>query len=307
MSRARLLFGGLLLAAWMAPAAGEDAGLPLCEVRPLPEVTFNPGGDAAVRKAQLDEIENDLVGASAYSKFLLGTFYRLGDQHPAALTARDTNKARRLLAHAALGGRIEAMAASAELELASGEPMAGMVWAQVYAHYAHRQHPSQYRTYQADLINRAYKALPPGAATSDEVAELVAGFLATHGERIEKALASSESPFASAGKDCRPIHDVYPAVLDGSKRVQLQPQRGISGYTRAPSYSPGLALYWLRIAPSGAVAEAFVVDSLPGPAFGQALMPTVRSLRFNAVADDAPMRDVMLPMSLNDGSIAIKP
>ena len=304
MSRAAWWFGGLMLAAGMASAA--EPALPVCEAKPLAQVLFNPEGDPALRKASLDELESDLAGASAYSKFVLGTFYRLGERHPAALTGRDTDKARRLLAHAALGGRLEAMAASAELELAEGEPMAGMVWAQVYAHYAHRQYPSQYRTYQADLINRAYGKLPPGKDTEQEVGELVAGFLAAQGPRIEKGLSESDASLTSDEEGCTPIHDAYETRLDNSRRVQMREPRGIGVATRAPSYNPGLALFWLRVTPSGEVAEAFTVDSLPGPQFAKTMHATVRALRFNAVSEDAPMRDVLLPMSLNDDSIAIK-
>jgi len=310
MRRVRLIAGGLLLAAGIAPAAGQEAAQPLCEVTPLAEILFNPDGDHASRKVLLDEIKANPAGASTYRKHLLGAMYRLGDTHPAKLLAdKDVDMARRLLAHAALDGNLTALAASAELELSAGDAMAAMVWAQLYAHYAHRLYPQRYRTYQADLINRAYEKLPSGSGTSAEIEELVAGFVATYGERIEKGLETEYQLPPSGNGDCTPIYARFPTHLASDRPVPMRGHRGVRGLgarVRGPSYQTGLALYWVRVAPTGEVAEAFVVDSLPTADFSSLMMPTVKALKFNAVAEDAPMRDVLLPMSLNDHSIRLR-
>ena len=295
----------LALAAGISPASADDAGLPLCVAKDIDAHPANPDGDEAARRATLARWEEEGAQAAAYEKFQLGAFYRLGRSHPAALVERDIEKARPLLAHAALGGQLAAMASSAELELEDGDPMAGMVWAQLYAFYMQREHPSQFRTYQADLIKRGFDALPRGEKTDQEIEALVRGFLDKHGAQIDDALASKGDEGSAGDRKCRPVHEVYPTRLElKGDRVPLAGGHG--AVSRHRLYDPGLAMYRLHIAPSGEVVRAMVVESLPGPAAGKGLMRSVQRLRFNPVAEDAPTRVVLLPMSYDDSSVRIR-
>ena len=101
------------------------------------------------------------------------------------------------------------------------------------------------------------------------------------------------------------MHEVYPTRLElKGDRVPLAGGHG--AVSRHRLYDPGLAMYRLHIAPSGEVVRAMVVESLPGPAAGKGLMRSVQRLRFNPVAEDAPTRVVLLPMSYDDSSVRIR-
>lgn len=293
------------LSAWLSPALADADPLPLCAPEDPATFPINPDGDLALRKAKVADWEAQGAQADSFVKLQLGAFYRLGKLHPAGLLERDIGKSRALLAHAALGGQLTAMASSAELELAHGDPMAGMVWAQLYARYMQREFPSQFRTYQADLLKRAFDALPRGEETAQEIDAQTGWFLATYGAEIEAALAPREEDAAMPASECRPINDVYPTKLElKGERVPLS--GGRDTVNRYRLFDPGIALYLLHISPSGEVAQAMIVESLPGPAAGKGLMRSVRRLRFNPVADDAPMRSVLLPMSFDDGSVKFR-
>ena len=67
-----------------------------------------------------------------------------------------------------------------------------------------------------------------------------------------------------------------------------------------------LALFLLYITPSGEVSHVFVIESLPGPATAEGLLATVQKLRFNPIADDAPVRITLMPMSFGDGSLRLR-
>lgn len=290
----------------VAPSTGaraDDAAPPLCSYPDPAEVPENPEGDPARRLAALASWERE--GPTAHQKFRLGALYRLGRLHPAGLVDADLQKARDLLANAALDGQLIAMASSAELELAHGDAMSGMVWAQLYAHYMQLRHPSQFRTYQADLIKRGFQALPPGEETDQRIAANVRAVLERFGPRIDAGLEGESHEEATQGPPCRPVHEVYPAERRlKSERVPLA--GGANTVGRHRLYRPGLALFRLHIAPSGEVSQALVIESLPGPAVGKALLGSVQRLRFNAVADDAPTRVVLVPMAYSDNSVRIR-
>ncbi|GGA69566.1 hypothetical protein GCM10011521_04720 [Arenimonas soli] len=295
----------LALAACLSPARADDAALPFCAPEDLTAQPINPDGDRALRLATAAGWEAEGAQANSFEKLQLGSFYRLGRSHPAALLERDTAKARALLAHAALGGQLTAMAASAELELENGDPMAGMVWAQLYAHYMQRQFPTRFRAYQADLLRRAFDALPRGDRTAQEIEAQTGGFLATYGAQIDAALVPGGDDGGGPAPDCRPVHEVYTTQLElDQPRVPLA--GGRNTVNRYRMYEPGLALYKLHVSPSGEVVRAMVVESLPGPAAGKGLMRSVMRLRFNAVDEDAPIRVVLLPMSFDDHSVKFR-
>lgn len=301
--KAVLLAAVLTLVASTNGARADDAALSLCTHPDLAEVPENPDGDASRRLATLASWERE--GSTAYQKFRLGALYRLGRMHPAGLVDADLQKARDLLANAALDGQLIAMASSAELELAHGDPMSGMVWAQLYAHYMQIRHPSQFRTYQADLIKRGFKALPPGEETDLKIAANVRAVLERFGPRIDAGLEGESPGEATPDRRCRPVHEVYPAERRlKSERVPLA--GGANTVGRHRLYRPGLALFRLYVAPSGEVSQALVIESLPGPSVGKALRGSAQRMRFNAVADDAPMRVVLVPMAYDDNSVRIR-
>lgn len=303
MKAALVCAAGLVLAGSLSAARADDSGLPLCAPPDIATLPENPAAEPASRLATLALWEEK--GPAAQEMLRLGALYRLGRAHPAALVDADLQKARDLLAQAALAGQLTAMASSAEIELRHGDPFSGMVWAQLYAHYIQRESPSRFSTYQADLIRRGFEALPPGEETEREIVRYVDGFIARYGGQIDAALAAAKKGEAGPLSTCRPAHAVYPIERRGGSRA-LPIAGGNNAIRRARLYKPGLALFFLHITPSGEVSHAFVIESLPGPATAEGLLATVQQLRFNPVADDAPVRVTLMPMSFGDGSLRLR-
>src|SRR5690349_7948203 len=170
------------------PAAAEVAELEPCEPYDAAADVLNPGGDPALRQASLQRlIADSRLEGNSYSRYLLGNLYRLGRKHPAALVDRDLAKARPLLSNAALDGYLMAMAGMAEIELANGEAMSAMVWAQAYHHYFERQKAGEggKKAYVADLLDRIYARLGRSKEVDREIQEYLASFILTHGPRLD--------------------------------------------------------------------------------------------------------------------------
>lgn len=298
----RLLPLVLLFALAPAADARADDALPLCAEPDASGLPEDPDADPARRLETLARWEQE--GPTTTQKLRMGALYRLGRKHPAALLDADLKKARELLEDAALDGDLTAMASSAELQLAHGDPMAGMVWAQLYAHYSQIRNPSQHRTYQADLIRRGFAALPPAERGDDKITGNVMAVIDRFGPRMEAGVAGKPGNADTAGPRCRPLHEAFPTELLGNKRVRLA--GGHNTVRRHGLNQPGMALFRVHVAPSGEVSQALVVESLPGPVAGEALKASVLNLRFNAVDADAPTRTVLLPMIYDDHSVRIR-
>lgn len=303
MKAAWLCAVGLLVVNGLVPVRADDSVLPLCPPPDLATLPENPGAEPARRLATLATWEEK--GPAAQEMLRLGALYRLGRAHPAALVDADLQKARDLLEQAALAGQLTAMASAAEIELRHGDAFFGMVWAQLYAHYVQRESPSRFNTYQADLIRRGFEALPPGEETEREIVRYVDGFIARYGGQIDAALAAAKQGAVGPLSTCRPVHAVYPIERRGGSRA-LPLAGGNNAIRRARMYKPGLALFLLHVTPSGEVSHAFVIESLPGPATAEGLLASVQRLRFNPVADDAPVRITLMPMSFGDGSLRLR-
>ena len=283
-------------------AHADTTELPPCPADDLAADLLNPEGDAGRRQVVLEELIADGKTTGRYSRYLLGSLYRLGREHPAALLDRDVAKAKPLLAHAALDGYLMAMAAMAEIELAAGKPMDAMVWAQAYVHFKRKLEPVPEgfaEAYPADLLDRIYDRLGRSSAHDKEIAEYLAAFVATHGPKIE---AGHGKP-PTGNPTCRRTSADWPTkrIADDGGRIRVAHTRA----ARAIS-SPGQVLFKLWIAPDGQVAKVLVVDSLPDMSAAEGLRGSVERMRFNAVAAEAPLRSVLLPMSFDDRSVSLR-
>jgi hypothetical protein len=280
-----------------APALGAE--LPFCDV-PSAASLFNPKGDPAARQAELARVTASAMTRSgkSYERWQLGALYRLGGEHPAGLLVRDTTQARRFLSTAAMGGELAAMPGLAEIELAAGEPMKAMVWAQAWVHFtrAAGSEPAASQ-YLADLLRRVYDELGRSPAIDQEIEEYLAGFVAMATPKIEAAQAA----LAAEVPTCRWTTDAYPAhvlPVDHRRVAASRAQRDLG--------APGFATFLLTVDPAGNVVDAWVVDSLPDAGAGRGLDATVRRLKFNAIDSTAPQRRVMVPVSYNDGSTQLR-
>lgn len=295
---------------WAAPALLVLAGAtgasevprPVCVPMPFEHWLANPDGDREVRLARLAELEAGIAGLAVREKRQLASLYWQGELHPAALVARDVDKARRWFAEAAADGDLMAMASSAELELANGDPFAGMMWAQIFVlHRRLWKAEADGEEYAADLVQRAFRKLPRGRYSTEHIDDTLNAFMDKYGARIEagrrKALpgGDDEETGSDRGEErsCQVPASAQPPAL-----------RSRGGHVSRPSPSgaypdePGWASFRLRIDPSGKVTQAVVLESLPGPAFGRSLARTVRKIEFESVDPSSPPRDVILPISL---------
>jgi hypothetical protein len=239
---------------------------------------------------------------------------------------RDDDQARHWLGKAARGGRLFAMAALAEMDLADGRPMDAMVWSQLMVLYARRYPPegaTRAPEYAADLIYRAYDALTSAdakaprqrqsqallrafkQATDAEILKNVNAFLATEGPAIDAAFRER----ALAKEQPRVDDPNCPALYDPG-RWPLEVVRNAPGanvvYTRAPAgmRRAGYGFFHVTVAPDGSVSRVLLVDALPNAEYGAGLQPEVEKLRFNAI-EAAPVRDALLPMSYSTGAVKL--
>ena len=284
-------------------ANAQDPAMPLCPPGDFATMPENPDGDRAGRLATLAQWERQ--GMAPMERLRVGALHRLGPYHPAGLVEADLQKARDVLAQAALDGQLLAMASSAELELKHGDAMTGMVWAQLFSHFMQRARPAEMETYQAHLIKRAFEALPSGEETDRRVGSNVQAVLDSFGARIEAGLASNGPDGSVPPAGCRDVTAVYPLELKSGSRSRWL-SGGVNAINRHRLHHPGVALFLLQVDPDGKVAQVAVVESLPGPEVAAALRGTVQGLRFNAVAAEAPPRTAFMPMTFDDNSVRIR-
>ena len=283
--------------------------LPLCGPMDLAADINNPAGDAAQRRQAFVALVASGPKASSFDKFQVGVHFRNGADHPAPLVNRDVGEARQWLSHAAVAGEVYAMASVAELELAEGNAMDAMIWAQAYAKYAapaNGRDGRDDRAYQADLLRRIFKELPEGKQTEERIQTLLDAFVDRYGEAIERHRERSSAQAADERyKTCRSAREDYPL------RMEKAPREVVTNGTRAARGSigfwrPGLALFRVRVGQDGVVRDVLVIESLPGPATAKVLLPTVQAIRFNAIDPQGPIRDAIVPLSYSDGSVRLR-
>lgn len=291
----------LLLALAAFTVRGEDVPAPYRLA-----VLLDARADDAERDQALSRLRQWADRGDPFSRYLLGTLYRLGRDHPARLLERDPGRASGLLGHAALDGSLEAMASLAELEYDSGNALAGMMWAQAHIHFSEHVHGDgswRHRPYEAGLVLRLSDALAagPDAVGETEIEETWRGFVRDFGERI------------LAGIDRWPG---MPGVAEFRQPQQpLERKAGGSGpmggeilswRLRKRPDDPASVLFLMAIDAKGKVDRLEVVDSRPGANDWKGLARSARQARFNEVADDAPLRWILAPYSFDDGSARLR-
>lgn len=296
--------GLALMFALAMPVRAEDTGLPQCPPRDIEASLFNPDGDPAKRQALLEGLETTVRkrGNHSDARHQLGSLYRLGREHPAALVDRDPEKAELLLSHAALGGSLMAMAGVAEVKLAERDAMGAMVWAQAYLHFKRKLGSGSRdssEAYAADLLDRIYARLGRSSEVEQDIVQYAAAFVATHGARIEEGHGASDASWTE------------PTCEDASWHLTRIP----SEKDKAPifgnretrkKWSPGMVLFEFWINPDGEVAHAFVVDALPDGVTADTLRESIKDMRFNTADPGTPFRVAWVPMHFNDNSVSLR-
>jgi hypothetical protein len=282
----------LLLITTRALAEEPPAALPACEPYSAAADLFNPKGDTALRLASLAKMEAapDTLDESAL--YGLGALYRQGREHPAALVDQDLDKARRYLEDASLDGQIEALGSLAELELADGQPMQAMMWAQLFVKAMRVRDRGQGLGYPAYLLRRVLAELPPGSREEQE--RRLAAFMPAQAEKFTARQAR-----AKAAPDCRTVDEDWPISL-ATDRARLTRPKGRPALA-LESASSGFTMFSLSVHPDGSIADVRVIESVPTARMAAQLDPLLREMHFNPVDASAPPRQVWVPLSLNRG------
>lgn len=232
-----------------------------------------------------------------YAQYVLGALYRLGNRHPARLVERDDEKASQYLGNAATSGHLEAMAGMAELRLRQRQPREAMVWTQLLIHYqgVHAEmeghSTTSNRAYEANLLKRCIDKLRPDDALYREVEAGMALFVERYDQAVRRGLQRWEGPSRELSR------------RDGRRLVQETPRHAPRPVRTT---APGRAQYLIAVDPRGRVERYFIVGSLPDQRMALVMQQAVDELRFNAIADEEPLRWALAPFELDDRSIRLR-
>ena len=262
-------------------------------------VLLDPASSAEVRALQLERLEQSAGEGSAFANYVLGSFLRLGPEHPAVATSADPGRAETLLARAAVGGRFEAMPALAEIELARGDVLKAHLWASLGRRYMYRHgytmDPVHYH-HVADLERRlGYRDdhLVTGRGKQGELAlEYQGGFVTRYGEAIDAGARHWPALGTDACAGADPV--AWPVVWD---KTAVPDRRKVPPGHRTKRQMN--AVFYLEVAPDGRVVRSHLIDGWPTPDQAALLQPTLRFIRFNALPADAPSRAAIMPVADN--------
>lgn len=264
----RAMFAAALLLLPAMQVAAEDAGndasgdaqedVALLRGADVAAV-LDPETPAEVRAPLLAELQAAARHKNTLALYILGSAYRLGDQHPAKLFPQDLDKAAAYLSSAAAQGEVDAMAGAAEVKLASHDATAAMVWAQLYGHYMlhgpdaaqrDKEHQEYIESgYTAGLLYRCRQAL---GTKYDDAAILrdANGFLARFGSRVRKHYSLSQDPDVP-----KPLSTELPPFTWNAMQRHSR--------LFSDSYVSGVLVVLLGIDANGRAVKAFVIDSEP--------------------------------------------
>lgn len=224
------------------------------------------------------------------AQYLVGSIYRLGDDDPAPVVARDLEQARVYLGNAALNGYRMAMAKMAELELADGHPLDAMVWAQVFGHYSGATDPGADKRqfgYLADLLHRISEKLDKTQMAN--VPAYVGQFIALHDAQIRAATNGNADEAESSS--------------DGMHRTFAPGAYETMDHRPLPT---GMADYVVAYGPDGHAQAAWLMDALPTLKVGRELRPIAMQTRVNPTPAVKALRYAFFPVMYDNGSYGIR-
>jgi hypothetical protein len=299
------------------PIAADDAQKPnIKTIQEKPafcfdaEIILDPKISLENKRKEIAILQLSADSGNSQSQYLLGSFYRLGEKHPAKIFMQDIEKAKIYLSNAAIGGNYAAMAGMAELELSNKNYKEAIFWAQIFAHYSETERMKNNlrdsnQAYQAYLLQRVMELSKKDKALYTEQMLLadLASFHANYNEKIvdsqsvqrKKADASKFNACKYNNQD-EELHDIKmvsgPSINAGQLTSRMIP-------------SPGYAYYLLVLDPNGKVKRTLIVDSMPDVSYAKALSYVATQIRFNSVKGSS-IRTVYIPLSFDDHSVAIK-
>jgi hypothetical protein len=272
-------------------------------------VLLDPDIPLAEKLEDIRALELSAELGDSLSQHIIGSFYRLGDKHPAKIFPEDIVKAKKYLSNAAIHGNLPAMAGMAELELANKNNKDAMLWSQVFAYYSKEEQQEQKGVsnlaYQAFLLKRVFDAARKESGNNFDKSFLedFNSFFVNYDTEIrankKRVLTSAE---IEKYKACD--HGNEKSTPDNTKVLNADKIRG-NAETSSSLRSPGFAFYLVGINAQGVVIKVMTVDSLPNETYAKALTGVAKTLEFNKTPG-LELRYAYIPLSFDDESIRIK-
>jgi tetratricopeptide (TPR) repeat protein len=243
-------------------------------------VLLDRKADAALREAEAKIVELEARRGNAYAQYLLGSLYRLGTRHPAALFERDDDKAATYLSNAAVHGQL------------------AMVWAQAFTLYEKELQLDQsqdHQAYAAYLLQRCFEKIGRAEETLSQLEQAFAAFRQNHDANIRAG--GTGARFAShnetGGATLEVINrDARHLIAPSAKEEKMK--------------TPGLAFFLVGIDAEGKTQRRLVVDSLPDEVFAEGLTRVADHIRFNPIPGMTELRWGMIPVSFDNQTYALK-
>lgn len=223
------------------------------------------------------------------ASLLAGVLYAQGDQHPAKLLARDLDQARALLLRALAGGRLDAMARLADVEIAARQFDQAMGWAQLNARYVQSALPNHTQG-AASLILRVYA----NATDQSEAAAKrgVRAVVAEHQASIDQGFARHQALVDDAA---------VPAEIVDVQRPPYVQLRSIGEYQK---YGATSMSYVLEIGADGRILRSWLLAAVPHAQFDSEVTTALAKMRFNPVPG-APRRYAEQPFDIGYQDLAL--
>lgn len=273
---------------------------------------INPAHSAERRESALQLVIREADEGGRAAARLLGRLYFMGESHPAKPVSRDLERAEHYLQIAMASGDLESMLWLAEVELANRRPLEAAIWAQSYIQLrTHADETEDGTGYVPSLLARIGRARGGPRIDEEVLAEYVAGFVQTHGDRLREAAAGPDHRGTGWAKVW---YDIDRAECNVTERLSvdttLNDSRRTPGALRfrmnRPLNDSGLAHYLLRIKPDGSVSNAMLFSSIPDAEYGRQGKQVALSATFNQVPSDCRARWLLTSLNFVNPAIRLR-
>lgn len=282
------------------PASASSA--PVVIEEPTLLALFDPEAPADVRDGARATLRTLAGGGDHAARCLLGRIAFRDAAYP-----RRADEGRPLvddpvplLTRCLLGGDVEAMLPLAELELRGGRPLEAAVWVQAYLKLTEllgEDWQASAGAYKAALLARIERRYGAQRPDNEEVLEYVAGFLATHGERILAACRAG---------GCQP----WPALRgEASLRLLGSGRSSTGGMARdvARLEDNATVTYLLEVDEDGAITREWLVESYPTASPHRNLERAVGAARFAPAPAGTGPRYRWYTLWYDNGMLQLRP
>jgi hypothetical protein len=232
-------------------------------------IALDPAHPTAERLREFSALMREANAGDAEAQDIAGSWYWRGRAQPGVVVEQDLTQARALLSHAAIQGRLGAMAKMAELELETGRTFEAMLWAQVYGHYQpleagiihERAHENE--DYTGFLLSRIYAKFDRKRMA--EADTMLNAFLAKYDAAIRAGVEHS-GEIVEHGD----LHEL------NSKDLKLH---------AVPLTEPGVAEFFIVYGPDGQPVQVLPIVAYPDSSHHLAakLAAAAQQIRVNSV------------------------